>query len=332
MHFLFDLISIFYFIVFPILLLAGIGFLVQRLKGMDMPTLVRMNFYFIVPAIVYYAVVSSSVRLRDAGLILGVSMLVVLTMLGLGQLIARWRGVPRDERNCMGMTCMMYNAGNYGLPLQDLAFRPLGLGAEAVLLQTFVILVQNLSGFTLGVFLAASGKKRVSIGDTFREIRRFPPIYALAAGCLTVGLRSLLGEHAAVLGTVLTPFYDVLVYVKDAFIGVALFTLGAQLALLKKESGQTRVGWAVLLRLLGGPMVALVFISIFGLEGFVAQLLFISASTPTAVNCLLLCMEFDNHPDLAARVVLYATLLSPVTVTAVIYLARSGWIPALVVP
>ena len=332
MHVLADLVSIFYFIVFPVLLLAGIGYLVQRRLGVDMPTLVRLNFFFVVPGMVYYAVVASTVRWRDAGLIVGFSVLVVLLMIGLALLLARWRGVPPDQRNCLAMSCMMYNSGNYGLPLQELAFRPVGLGPEAVLLQTFVLLTQNIMGFTLGVFMAASGKKSVSLRSTLTEIRRFPPIYALAAGFLTVGLRDLLGDRAQSLEPVLTPFYDVLVYVKQAFIAVALFTLGAQLALLKKESGHGSTAWAVLLRLLGGPAVALLLVYLFGLQGFVAQLLFISAATPTAVNCLLLCMEFDNHPDLAARIVLYTTLLSPLTITAVIFLARSGWIPAIMLP
>jgi len=56
----------------------------------------------------------------------------------------------------------------------------------------------------------------------------------------------------------------------------------------------------------------------------VAQVLLISTSTPTAVNCMLICMEFDNHPDFVARTVFYSTLLSPFTVTLAILLAHSG--------
>ena len=42
---------------------------------------------------------------------------------------------------------------------------------------------------------------------------------------------------------------------------------------------------------------------------------------------MLLCLEFDNHPDFAARAVLYSTLLSPVTVTLVVFLAQSKLLP-----
>ena len=60
---------------------------------------------------------------------------------------------------------------------------------------------------------------------------------------------------------------------------------------------------------------------------FLAQMLLISTATPTAINVMLLCLQFDNHPDYAARTVFYTTLLSPLTVTLVIFLAKSGFLP-----
>jgi len=64
-----------------------------------------------------------------------------------------------------------------------------------------------------------------------------------------------------------------------------------------------------------------------GLTGLMAQVLLISSATPTAVNCMLFCLQFDNHPDYAARAVFYSTLLSPITVTGVIFLAQGNVLP-----
>ncbi len=50
-----QLAQIFYTIMLPILLLAGIGWGIQRKLGLDMATLRRLNFYFIMPALVYGA-------------------------------------------------------------------------------------------------------------------------------------------------------------------------------------------------------------------------------------------------------------------------------------
>jgi hypothetical protein len=88
------------------------------------------------------------------------------------------------------------------------------------------------------------------------------------------------------------------------------------------------VALSVFLRLLIGPAVGVALVYAMGLRGHLAEMLVISTSTPTAVNCMLLCLEFDNHPDFAAKAVLYSTVLSPVTVTLAIFLAQSGLLPA----
>jgi len=56
--------TIFYHIVLPMLLIIAIGFTVQRQLGLDMKTMVRLNFYFIVPAIIYYVLVTSELKRR----------------------------------------------------------------------------------------------------------------------------------------------------------------------------------------------------------------------------------------------------------------------------
>jgi len=57
--------------------------------------------------------------------------------------------------------------------------------------------------------------------------------------------------------------------------------------------------------------------------------LLIGTAVPSAVNCALLCVQFDNHPNYAARAVLYSTLLSPLTVTGVILFAQGGFLDQL---
>ena len=84
----------------------------------------------------------------------------------------------------------------------------------------------------------------------------------------------------------------------------------------------------------GGPVIGL--LGIYALRGvgvdisqFAAQVLLISTAMPTAVNAMLLCLEFDNHPEFAARAVFTSTLISPITVTLVVFLAQSGILPGL---
>ena len=324
--------EIFYFVVLPVLLLAGIGWGLQKRLGLDMPTLTRLNFHFIVPAVIYVTVVLSPISVASVGTVMGFAAAVMAVQMGLTYLAAVVRRVPKDQRSTLMMTTIFNNSGNYGLPLQEMAFRPAGpeLQAQAVNLQVFYMLLQNIANFTLGVFLAASGHRRATLRDTLGHVLRFPPLWALAAALATVLIRrSLTAEAAAGAAEALRPFVDVLLYIKDAFIALAVCTLGAQLATVKREGPKYPVTLSIVLRLLAGPAIGLGVIYLFGIEGFMAQVLLIGTSTPTAVNCMLLCLEFDNHADFAARAVFYSTLLSPVTVTLVVFLAQSDLLPGL---
>lgn len=323
---------IFYQIVLPVLLLAAVGFLLQRKLGLDMPTLTRLNFYFVIPALIYVSVVDSARSAEGVAAVVKFSVAMLLCLGVLTYLVAWVRRVPRDRRRTMLMTTMFYNSGNYGLPLQELAFRSAGLGGAAVSLQVFVVIVQNFSNFTLGVLLASGGAGKAQWKRSLLAIAKFPPIYALVAGLVTVQLRNLLGADAPRVAGALEPFWEVLKHVRAAFIAVAVCTLGAQLGTLRRTQNKYPVTLSVILRLLAGPALGLGLIYAMGLRGFPAQVLLISTATPTAINCMLLCLQFDNHPDYAARAVFYSTLVSPITVTVVIFLAQSGLLPPLAMP
>lgn len=321
-----------YFIVLPILLLAGVGFLLQRKLGLDMPTLKRLNFYFVMPAIVYFSLISARISLGEVG----VAVLFAVTLFGcmgvLTYALAAVRGVPRDQRSAMIMTTAMYNSGNYGLPLQRFVFRPAGRGDAATTVQAFIMLTQNLLTFTVGILIAAGGRSTRTWKQNLLHIAKFPPIYAMAAGLVTIQARVWLGDGAPGAAHAVQPFTDFVRTVKDAFIAVALLTLGAQLALVRHGGRGYPVRMSVVLRLLIGPAAALGVIYAFGIGGFMAQVLLIAAGAPTAVNCMLLCLEFENHPDYAARAVFYSTLLSPVTITLVVFVSRAEVLPGFALP
>lgn len=323
---------IFYQIVLPILLLAGAGFLLQRKLGLDMPTLTRLNFYLVIPGLIYFSVLTSSLKAGDVGTVIGFCVTMLGCLAVVTYVAARARKVPPGQRRAMLMTTMFYNSGNYGMPLQELAFPSAGPANPAVALQVFVVITQNFSNFTLGVLLASGGRGPAHWKRNLLAIARFPPIYALAAALLTLQIRNWLAQDAGRVAAALGPFWQVIKYVRGSFVAVALCTLGAQLGLLRRSQDRYPVTLSVILRLLVGPALGLAIIYAFGLTGFLAQVLLISTATPTAVNCMLLCLQFDNHPDYAARAVFYSTLLSPITVTLVIFLAQGNILAPLTGP
>ena len=323
--------QIFYTIVLPILLIVGIGWIIQRKLGLEMTTLRRLNFYFVMPAIIYYSLVTSSLTAGIVGKVVGFALACLCIQGALTYAAARVRGLAPDLRRAMMMTTMFHNSGNYGLPLQDLAFDPVGRGGDARGCQVFVMVTQNLVSFTAGILIVSGGKKGRHWRENLLHILKFPPLYAITAALVTVLIGRWLGEAAPGVADKLAPLWTVVERVKDAFIAVALLTLGAQLALVTRQKHKYPVKLSVILRLLCGPAIALAVIYVMlhtvGISSFVAQVLLISSATPTAVNCMLLCLEFENHPDFAARAVFYSTLLSPITVTLTILLAQGKFLP-----
>jgi hypothetical protein len=306
------------------LLRIGVGYFLQRRFGLDMPTLVRLNFWLIVPAMIYCSVVESPLGADRIGQVAAFHLALMAMLGGASWGLGALRGVPRDQRRTLLMGTIFYNSGNYGLPLQDLAYRHVGRGAEAASLQVFVMVIQNLVSFTVGILLI-SGHGRAAWRRNVAHVVRFPPLYAIAAGLLTVAIRHGLGDGAPTMAQALAPFWDALKHVQVAFVAVALVTLGAQLALVAHDPERRYpVSLSVMIRLLLAPALGLLLIYLFGLRGFMAQVMLISTGMPTAVNAMLLCMEFDAHPNFIARTVFYSTLISPITVTLTIFLAQSG--------
>lgn len=314
-----------YFIVLPILILIGVGFVLQRKFGLDMPTLARLNVHVVVPAMVFTRIVASELSGQAVITVIAFHLVAMAIWAALSYGAAALRGVDPAMRRAMVMTSIFYNSGNYGLPLQNLAFRDSDRSTEAESYQVFAIVVQNVTSFTLGVLIAAGRMRPGEWKHSLAQVLRFPSIYALGAALLVRYVRDAAPGDAA-MATAVRPVWDAVSYAADAMVLVALLTLGAQLGTLARGHTKYPVTLAVLLRLVAGPAVGLFLIWAFGLEGLLAQVMLISTSFPTSVNCLLICLEFKNHPDFVARSVFYSTVLSPITVTLTILLARSGWI------
>jgi predicted permease len=78
------------------------------------------------------------------------------------------------------------------------------------------------------------------------------------------------------------------------------------------------------IRLLLAPIVAVVFAALFSLEGAARFAFILQAGMPTAVLTIILAYEFDTDRDLALNLIMTTTLLSPITLTLLIYLLRNG--------
>ena len=112
--------------------------------------------------------------------------------------------------------------------------------------------------------------------------------------------------------------------VADAALPVLLLILGTQLTAREPVHANGPLAAAVLVRLLASIPLGYGFGVLLGLEGLPLYVGTIQAAMPTAVNMVVIALEFDSWPEFVSNGVLLTTLGSLVTLTLLIALARGA--------
>jgi malate permease and related proteins len=294
-------------IIFPIFLLIGAGAVLQRAIRLDLSTLSTLTVYFLLPAVcfvnIYESKMSSELISHTLVFLLLFNMLLILTSM----LIAKANKFNRKLTATFKNSMVLSNSGNYGLPVSELVFatNPAGMS-----IQIIISIFQNLLTFTYGFFNSVSADS--SGREILRKIMRLPVIYALLLAILLKWL------HIEIPQFLWKPIENS----SNAFLAVALVTLGAQVAFLRITRISRPIVWIVIGRLIISPIVGLLVIFILGLTDITAQALFIASSFPSSRNSALLALEYDNYPEYASQAVLLTTIISSITVAVVVYLSK----------
>nr|WP_158736801.1 AEC family transporter [Alteribacillus sp. YIM 98480] len=177
-------------------------------------------------------------------------------------------------------------------------------------IQIIMVVIQTTLPFTFGMITINSSMK--SKKQLFMELTHMPVIYAMILGVVFHLLDVPLPEP------VVTP----LDYIVNGFIAIALITLGLQLGTIRWKFDLKQVLGVNTIRLIISPVLAFLLVYVMGMSGVMAQVFIISSAVPTALNVVLLEIEYDNQPEFSSQIVLSSTILSMFTMTAVIYLSQ----------
>jgi predicted permease len=194
------------------------------------------------------------------------------------------------------------NQGNIGLPMARLAFGPTGL-AFATVLFAFGVILNASAAVALGALVLGEHTPRRALLAPLR----YPSIYAAAAGVivnvLNVNLPVAIEVPIATLA--------------QAAIPCMLVVLGLSFQTPKLGDLEHPVAVSVN-RLLFGPLAAYALASLVGLEGTARDVTILMAGMPAAVNTTILTARLGADVPLAVRIVVASTLLSIVTLTALL--------------
>jgi malate permease and related proteins len=319
----------------PILLMVLIGALMQRRFRLDLGTLAKLNIFVFVPAFVFDKVTRSQLGLAEMAGVVGITVVHViclgLLVLGIGRLLR----IDRKVLAAVMLAVMFYNSGNYGLPLAELAYpaaQAVDTGKDGAAAQTFVLMTQNLATFTVGAMIAAWAGAGGSAARGIVMFLKLPILPSLIAALL---VRYWTGGDVSQMPKALT---ETARYLAGGLVPIALVTLGAQLAANPRWPRWKPVSLVVFLRLVYAPaqMLALLWLvqwwtgqrpgaALSAMWPWPAELLILTAATPSAINMLLLTMELDGDADLAADCVFWTTVCSAVTITGWLLFVRWGF-------
>lgn len=298
-------------VVLPVFILIGAGSLLHWLFKLDLYTLAKINFYYITPAAVFMSMYHSEMSYALLGTVVGFYALYIFVLYILSFGITRLLKYPSGMKAAFTNSVLLDNAGNYGLPVNSLAF---GGNPLASSLQSLIMTLQSLLTFTYGVMSIQRAKLKGNYRVVIIGFLKMPVPYALVLGLL---LHALSVPLPAFLSQPLT-------YAQESMVAIALLTLGAQIIKYPMRLNRLDVYLSLVLRLLAAPLIGVLLVLALGIKGIPAQALMIASGMPTGVNASLLAEEYNNEPDFAAQTVLISTLVNVITITGLITLAR--WI------
>ena len=300
-------------VILPIIVIAGLGYILESKFSLELSTLNRVSIYCLSPCLLFVTLlrtqINSGEALRLAMLMLG----VVVSMCILAYGIARVMRLSPAERSGFMLATTFMNSGNYGLPASRFAFGEIGFQLAVI-----GYLVQALLSQTLAVYVASSGNgnQRAALLQVFK----MPMLYAAA---LAIALRSLgihLDEND---GFLALGVYRGLRLAADATLPLLLLILGMQLRRRKgTESSGPLLGAAASMRLLVSVPLAFGLAYLLGLSDLALRVGIMQAAMPTAVNTTILALEFNTWPSFVSNVVVITTVASLVTLTILIVLLR----------
>ncbi len=287
----------------PIVLVAGLGALLNKWKRIETNGLSTIVVYIGSPALAFHSIATSAIDADELSELVLFAILCVVIVTAIGWLITLGFGMDRLTSSAFVLSVALINGINYGVPLNEFAFGQAGL-ARAII----VGVIFALYSFSVGVFLASWGK--ASARQAFLNMLMIPLPYAAILG-LVVNLTqtpvpSLVLRFAQILGGLAIP--------------LMLLLLGIQISQASLQ-GQWRIMFgASFARLVGGAAIGLLLVFWLGLEGVNSQVAIVQAAMPTAVTAGVLALEFNSDAKLVSGIIMLSTLLSLLTLPFIILL------------
>lgn len=287
--------------ILPIFLVAGIGFWLRRYKRVETRPVASVVFNAFSPALVFSALVKTQLPVVELGRLALFAVLTISVMGALTLGAARVMRLSKIDSAVLLIAVMFVNGGNYGLTLNQLRY-----GEEGLALAIVYYIVSTIIAYTAGVFIASMGRRTWQ--ESLRKLAGVPAIYAVVLALIVYTMKI----------PVPGPVMSAIDLAAAGAIPAMILVLGMNMADMRSITQLGLTLPAVGLRLLVGPIVAILIAAALSLEGLSRSVSIIEASMPSAVLTTVLATEFDVKPVAMTGIVVLSTLLSPITLSIMI--------------
>jgi predicted permease len=213
--------------------------------------------------------------------------------------------------------------GNIGYMGPGLALAT--LGSKAAVPVALIFCFDNIILFTLVPFLMAlSRPQAMSVGaialEVVKRVAGHPLIIASALGVVSAAVHF---EPPVALDRLMQ-------FLQNAAAPCALFTLGVTVALRPLKKMPWEVPFLTAVKLMLHPVLVFLLLSLFGpFDQTWIDTAVLMAALPPALNVFVFARQYDTWVEQASSAVLVGTLVSVVTLTSVMWMVKTGTLPAL---
>ena len=288
-------------VVTPVFILVVIGFFVGPRLKIDARSLSRTAYFVFIPAFVFNIISEAKI---DSGLALQMLSFILVAQIAvalLGFLVGKALRQSREITAAFVLIATFGNVGNFGLPL--IVFR---LGETARTFATVYFVATVFISFVICVGVASWARSGgvTAVFSVFKTPALIALIPALVFNITDLEVPIFLSRLSGLLG--------------QAMIPVMLITLGVQMGEIPKIKINFNVFAASTVRLIGGPVLALLIVPYFGLEGLERSTGILQAAMPAAVLASIIALEYKLLPEFVTTTVLFSTLYSILTLTVIL--------------
>ena len=294
--------------VFILLLLIALGFLLTKRKiftDAGIKSMTELVLLFVTPCVI----IKSFIREYDPATLkyILISFAAAVGIHLLFIIVAHLLFRSKDQRNncVLRFGVVFTNCGYMSLPLQEAV-----LGADGVLYGASFIAIFNLIVWSYGITLMSGDKKYISP----KKLIFNPGIIGLVVGffifIFSVPMPEIISAPIGYLAALNTP--------------LPMLIIGYHLAQsdIKKALTDISCIFAVVVRLVLLPLLAIGSLYLCGLRGNLYVSMVIAACAPTAAITTMFSAKFDRATDLSVNMVSISTILSLITMPLLVTLAQ----------